>query len=302
MFATKSTAASATFNLARSMKNFIIASRQFDENFCILPLYGYGNPISKPQDVPNRKDAITVYYRHRLAGNNVSRKMIIQSTSTIAQMKHATSTFKQYFIKDGVHINNAQLGPGEAVVLGWIPGSHPAFSFRDSMRDAIKDQMPIEYANVEWALFPKTIYYTRASDGVKLSTAGVSLQVTKQAAGQVDSTREDIAKMWQKVSPIRGGPLVGKNFVPFGKSGDMGDSITTQIILGHNAILKSTKQRVLTNLNDIDAVIEMETPETATFGHNDMFILREAFLSYKDDAGEPIFSAIEAMPYAPCYS
>jgi hypothetical protein len=97
------------------------------------------------------------------------------------------------------------------------------------MREAIKDQMPIEYANVEWALFPKTIYYTRASDGVKLSTSDVSLQVTKQAAGRVDSTREDIAKMWPKVSPLRGGPLVGKHFVPLGKSEDMGDSITTQI-------------------------------------------------------------------------
>jgi hypothetical protein len=146
------------------------------------------------------------------------------------------------------------------VVLGWRPGSHPAFSSRDNMREAIKDQMPIEYANVEWALFPKTIDYTRASDGVKLSTSGVSLQVTKQAAGQVDSTGEDIAKMWQNVSPLKGGPLVGKHFVPFGKSGDTGDSFTIQIIHHQNAMLKSTKQRVLTNLNDIDAIIEMETP------------------------------------------
>jgi hypothetical protein len=208
-------------------------------------------------------------------------------------MKHATLSFKQYLLKDRVHINNAQLGPEEAVVLGWIPGSHPAFSFTDSMREAIKDQMPIEYANVEWELFPKTIYYTRASDGVKLSTSGVYLQVTKQEAGQVDSTREYIAKMWQKVSPHRGAPLVGKHFVPFGKSGDMGDSITTQIIHRQNAMLKSTKQQVIINLNDIDAVIEMETPETANFGHSGMFTLREAFLSYKDDAGEPIFSAVE---------
>jgi hypothetical protein len=110
----------------------------------------------------------------------------------------------------------------------------------------------------------------------------------------VDSTREDIAKMWQKVSPLRGGPLVGKHVVPFGKSVDMGDSITTQIIHRQNAMLKSNKQRVLANLNDIDAIIEIETPETATFGHNGMFTLREAFLSYKDDAEEPIFSAIEA--------
>jgi hypothetical protein len=123
----------------RSLKAFIIAGRQFDENFCLLPLYGDGKPISKPQDVPNSKDEITVYYRHRPAGNNVTGKMKIQSTSTIAQMKHATSTFKEYLMKDRVHINNAQLGPEEAVVLGWIPGSHPAFSFRDNMREAIKN-------------------------------------------------------------------------------------------------------------------------------------------------------------------
>jgi hypothetical protein len=46
MFGTKLTSASATFNLARSLKSFIIAGRQFDENFCLLPLYGDGHPIS----------------------------------------------------------------------------------------------------------------------------------------------------------------------------------------------------------------------------------------------------------------
>jgi hypothetical protein len=40
MFGTKSTNSSATFNLARSIKHFVIAGRKFDENFCILPLYG----------------------------------------------------------------------------------------------------------------------------------------------------------------------------------------------------------------------------------------------------------------------
>jgi hypothetical protein len=75
-------------------------------------------PLIRPQDVPNSKDAITVYYRHRLAGNNVTGNMKIQSSSTIAQLKHATSILKEYLLKDRVHINNAQLGPEEAVVLG----------------------------------------------------------------------------------------------------------------------------------------------------------------------------------------
>jgi hypothetical protein len=184
----KQTLASATFNLARSLRSFIIAGRQLDAKFCLLPLYGDGNPLSRPQDVPNSKGAITVNYRHRLAGNDVTGEIKIQSSSTIAQPKHAISTFKEYLLKYRVHINNTQLGPEEAVVLGWIWGSHPAFSFRDNMREAIKNQMPIEYANVEWALFPKTIYYTKSSDGVKLSTSGVSLQVTRQTPGKVDSS------------------------------------------------------------------------------------------------------------------
>jgi hypothetical protein len=81
----------------------------------------------------------------------------------------------------------------------------------------------------------------------------------------------------------------------------MGDNITTQIIHRHNAMLKSTKQRFLTNLNDIYAVIEMETPATENFGHNGMFTLREAFLSYKDDSGEPIFSGIEVTQTSGTY-
>jgi hypothetical protein len=155
MFGKKTTITPATFNLARLIKNFVIAGRQFDKNFCILPLYGEGNPISKRQDVPNSRDSITVYYRHRLAGNNVSGKMRIQSSSSIAQMKHAAASFKHYLLKERVYINNPQLGREKAVVLGWIPGSHPDFSFRDSMREAIKEQMPIEYSNVEWELLKK---------------------------------------------------------------------------------------------------------------------------------------------------
>jgi hypothetical protein len=68
MFATKSPVVSGTFNLSRSLKEFIIAGRQFEENFCILPLYGDGNPISRPQDVPNSKDAIKVFYRRGRCG------------------------------------------------------------------------------------------------------------------------------------------------------------------------------------------------------------------------------------------
>jgi hypothetical protein len=86
--------------------------------------------------------------------------------------------------------------------------------------------------------------------------------------------REDIAMMWQKASNHRDGPLVGKHFVPFGKSGDMGDEITTKIIHRQNIMLQTNKQRVLTNLNGIDKVIEMEISDMTKFGDSGMFMLR----------------------------
>jgi hypothetical protein len=105
---------------------------------------------------------------------------------------------------------------------------------------------------------------------------------------------EDVAMMWQKASIHRGGRLVGKHFIPFGKSGDMGGEVTTKIIHQQNVMLKSTKQGVLKNLNHIDTVIEMEIADMANFGNSGMFTLHEAFLSYTGPSGVPIFTSIEA--------
>jgi hypothetical protein len=79
-----------------------------------------------------------------------------------------------------VHINNDQLGPEEGTVMGWIKGSHPEFTHRNGMRDDLTAMMDNEVEGIEWALYPKTIYYTRKLDNVKLTTTGVTIQVTKK--------------------------------------------------------------------------------------------------------------------------
>jgi hypothetical protein len=52
-------------------------------------------------------------------------------------------------------------------------------------------------------------------------------------------------------------------------------------------MLKTTKQRVIANLNDIDMVIEMEISDTTNFGDSSMFT------SYADSFGDQIFSGIK---------
>jgi hypothetical protein len=59
----------------------------------------------------------------------------------IAQLKHQSSSFKQYLLHERVHINNAQLDPKEGILMGWITGSHPAFTHRGGVREELSTMM-----------------------------------------------------------------------------------------------------------------------------------------------------------------
>jgi hypothetical protein len=48
----------AGFNVARSLKEFIAAARESDNEFSIIPLSKEGNNICRAADVPNTKDGI----------------------------------------------------------------------------------------------------------------------------------------------------------------------------------------------------------------------------------------------------
>jgi hypothetical protein len=91
-----------------------------------------------------------------------------------------------------------------------------------------------------------------------------------------------------------GGSLFGKHFIPFGRSGDMGNAIMTQIIHQQNTLLKKTKQRILKNINYINEVIEMPLSEEISFAMDGAFTIREAFTCYKDKQGGPLFTSIES--------
>jgi hypothetical protein len=106
------------FNVARGLKQFISAARAIDKNFCLLPLGGQDNNLCIPPDVPNSKEGIQKYFRHRVSVNNVAGSIKIQTKCSISQSKHPSSTFRQYLNKERVHINSAQLGVEEGIAMG----------------------------------------------------------------------------------------------------------------------------------------------------------------------------------------
>jgi hypothetical protein len=85
-----------------------------------------------------------------------------------------------------------------------------------------------------------------------------------------------------------------QTFIPFGKEGDIGDEVMTNIIQQQNNFLRSTKQRIVQNLNDIDCPIDIisgsgEEIDAATIS------LRDVFYQYKYSEGKKLIDAIEKM-------
>jgi hypothetical protein len=158
------------FNVARGIKECIAAARTIDKYFCLLPLGGQYNNLCITTDVPNSKEGILKYFQHRVSVNNVADSIKIQTKFSISQLKHPSSTFRQYLNKERVHINSAQLGVEEGVTMGWCWKSNSAFGYRDEMKSRLKLMMGKAHEDTSYALFPKNIRYIRKSDGAKLST------------------------------------------------------------------------------------------------------------------------------------
>jgi hypothetical protein len=225
------------FNVARGIKQFIAAARAIDKDFCLLPLGGQDNNLCILADVPNSKEGILKYFRHRVSVNNVAGSIKIQTKFSISQLKHLSSTFRQYLNKEIVHINSAQLGVEEGVTMGWCWKSHPAFGYRDEMKYRLKPMMGKAHEDTSYTLFPKNIRYIRKSDGATLSTTGIALRIAKRPGVSEQLFREELAHRWSNLSIKNGGSLASKFFIPFGKESTLGDSEMTHIIEQQNLYL-----------------------------------------------------------------
>jgi hypothetical protein len=131
-----------------------------------------------------------------------------------------------------VHINSAQLGVEEGVTMGWSWKPHPAFGYRDEMKSRFKLMKGKAHEDTSYALFPKNIRYIRKSDGGKLSTTGIFLQIAKRLSEQL--FREELAHRWSNLSTKNGGSLASKFLIPFGKESTLGDSEMAHIIEQQN--------------------------------------------------------------------
>jgi hypothetical protein len=56
------TASGKSCNIARSLKEFIVAARVTDEEFTLMPISGIGNNLCYAADIPNSKEGIEGYY------------------------------------------------------------------------------------------------------------------------------------------------------------------------------------------------------------------------------------------------
>jgi hypothetical protein len=152
--------------------------------------------------------------------SNVNGKLRIRASKDIGQLKRGRSKIRGYLENQRVYINKAQLGEEEGITLGLILKAHPAFCFRDDMKDALCNVMGETFKKVHYAFFTKTIKYTHSKDGANMSTNGITLQVTDTPGITAADFRAEMAEKWQKLTAKKGGTLFGKTFIPFGKEGE----------------------------------------------------------------------------------
>jgi hypothetical protein len=101
-----------------------------------------------------------------------------------------------------------------------------------------------------------------------------------------------MAENWQNINPKNGGTLFGKTFIPFGKEGDMGDAIMTNVIQQQQKFFSETKQRFVYNLSDVDEIIEIALGEEADMDPAGITI-RDIFYNHQDKEGNRLIYAIE---------
>jgi hypothetical protein len=118
-----------------------VAARTTNEEFTLVPLSSIGNNLCYAADIPNSKVGIEGYYRHAIKFNNVNGTMCICTSLNIGKLKRPGTSFCRYLDDNRVYINKAQLGTEEGLSLGWIHKAHPAFAFRDGMKEQLQAMM-----------------------------------------------------------------------------------------------------------------------------------------------------------------
>jgi hypothetical protein len=93
----------------------------------------------------------------------------------IMSIKEKKIPFRNYLDDNCVYINNAQLGEEEGLSLGWIIKAHPAFGFRDDIKERLITMMTRDDKEIKLSIFPNIIGYKRVKDGKVMSTRGVTL-------------------------------------------------------------------------------------------------------------------------------
>jgi hypothetical protein len=192
------------FKIARALNEFVNTEHMQEAEFSILPLHGSGNNICNTMDTPGSREDIERYYPHEVKANNANGKIRTRESMALGALKIRNSPFRNYLDGNRIYINNAKLGEEEGLSLRWIFKAHPAFGFRDDIKERLIAMMTKDETEIKLALFPKNIKYKRVNDGKVVSTTGGTLQVAKTEGVTATEFRANMAEKWQQLDAKKG--------------------------------------------------------------------------------------------------
>jgi hypothetical protein len=90
-------------NVSVLLKIFLSYALKTHPRFRILPLQGGNQSIAYPDDTPNTKEGIDLYFQHKIVKYGVRGKINVTMEKSIGQMKYMNSAFRSYLNREKVY-------------------------------------------------------------------------------------------------------------------------------------------------------------------------------------------------------
>jgi hypothetical protein len=117
----------SAINAALLLNRFMAFAKQTDANFRIEPLNGSVQSISNPSHIPTTKDAVELYYQHRIVPDEIRGENNAAMSKAMGDMKDPSTPFQKYLNQDTVYVSRALLGIFNMRISGVMLETYPQY-------------------------------------------------------------------------------------------------------------------------------------------------------------------------------
>jgi hypothetical protein len=128
-------------NISTLLKSFLSFALKTYKDIRIQPLHGGDQIIAWSIVIPDTKEVIELYCKHKVVNDGVRGKINITISKSIGKMKENISVFRSYLKIKIKYASQASLGLIDVRLIGVFLQAGPILTFQDDLKQAIMEVM-----------------------------------------------------------------------------------------------------------------------------------------------------------------